>query len=65
MNKFVLILGLSILLTHGDCVDKSSSDDIQREQQERILQEGTTQIGMPAIKNFLEKSGLAGRFRSV
>ncbi|HVI41840.1 MAG TPA: hypothetical protein VM577_14410, partial [Anaerovoracaceae bacterium] len=34
---------------------RSSSDDIQRQQQERILQEGTSAVGMPAIKNFREK----------
>jgi hypothetical protein len=34
---------------------KPSSDDIQQHQQEKILQEGTSQVGMPAIKNFREK----------
>jgi hypothetical protein len=32
-----------------------SSDDIQREQQEKILQEGTSAVGMPGVKNFREK----------
>ena len=32
-----------------------SSDEIQSVQQERILKEGTSQIGMPAIKNFRER----------
>lgn len=32
-----------------------SSDDIQREQQESILKEGASAVGMPAIKNFREK----------
>lgn len=32
-----------------------TSDDVQRNQQERILQEGTSAVGMPAIKNFREK----------
>ena len=32
-----------------------SSDDIQRAQQEQILAQGTSQIGMPAIKNFRER----------
>lgn len=31
------------------------SDIIQREQQERILREGTAQSGMPAITNFRER----------
>ena len=37
------------------CDGKPTSDDIQRQQQERVLQEGTSQIGMPAIKNFRER----------
>jgi hypothetical protein len=32
-----------------------TSDSIQREQQERILKEATSQTGMPAIKNFRER----------
>jgi len=32
-----------------------SSDEVQREQQEKILREGTSQVGMPAIKNFRER----------
>ena len=34
------------------------SNRIQAEQQERILQEGTAQLGMPAIKNFRERRTL-------
>lgn len=34
------------------------SNRIQAEQQERILQEGTSALGMPAIKNFREKRTL-------
>jgi hypothetical protein len=34
---------------------EESSDSIQRRQQEQILQEGTAQTGMPAIKNFRER----------
>lgn len=34
---------------------KSTSDGIQAAQQERILAEGTAQVGMPAIKNFRER----------
>jgi hypothetical protein len=39
------------------CVEppRQTSDDIQRQQQEKILQEGSSQVGMPAIKNFREK----------
>lgn len=32
-----------------------SSDKVQQAQQERILQEGSAQTGIPAIKNFREK----------
>ncbi len=35
--------------------ERQSSDQIQARQQEVILQEGTSAIGMPAIKNFREK----------
>jgi hypothetical protein len=38
--------------------EKSSSDRIQQQQQERILAEGTAQTGMPAIKNFRERKML-------
>jgi hypothetical protein len=36
------------------CMQRNS-DDVQREQQEKILAEGTSQIGMPAVKNFRER----------
>lgn len=32
-----------------------TSDDVQRRQQETLLAEGTSQVGMPAIKNFRER----------
>jgi hypothetical protein len=38
------------------CNDKPpTSDDKQRDEQERMLQEATSQTGMPAIKNFRER----------
>lgn len=37
---------------------KPDSNEIQANQQERILQEATSQLGMPAIKNFREKRTL-------
>ena len=43
------ILGISLV----GC--KPSSDEVQSQQQESILQEGTFQVGMPAIKNFRER----------
>ena len=47
-----LLAALGLTLT--GCIEESS-DTKQREQQERILQEGTAQTGMPAIKNFRER----------
>lgn len=47
-----LLAVLGVTLT--GCIEESS-DTKQREQQERILQEGTAQTGMPAIKNFRER----------
>lgn len=53
MKWFFTILALVVF---AGCLDRPpKSDDIQREQQERILAEGTSQIGMPAIKNFRER----------
>lgn len=51
--KTVLALLAAILLLCA--CNEPSSDTIQRQQQERILQEGTSQVGMPAIKNFRER----------
>lgn len=44
---------LSAMLLVIGC--EQSSDTKQRNQQEVILQEGTAQVGMPAIKNFRER----------
>lgn len=53
-----LIVTLVALACVG-CVEVSKdSNRIQAEQQERILQEGTAALGMPAIKNFREKRTL-------
>ena len=48
-----VFLILAFLLS--SCDHKPTSDQQQAEQQERILQEGTSQTGMPAIKNFRER----------
>jgi hypothetical protein len=51
-----LAIGVIVFFTcTAEQCDKPSSDDVQRQQQERILQEGTSQTGMPAIKNFRER----------
>ncbi len=57
-NQIKLIMGVLILLvlcTAATCDRIPTSDDIQRAQQEKILAEGTSQIGMPGVKNFREK----------
>jgi hypothetical protein len=57
MRPFYLLgLVLVFLFTMGtsSCGD-NSSDGIQRNQQEKLLQQGTSQVGMPAIKNFRER----------
>jgi hypothetical protein len=50
---FILVLVMACLLV--GCDEQPNSDQIQRDQQEKILAEGTAQIGMPAIHNFAEK----------
>ena len=55
MKTIASVSLLAVLgLTLTGCIEESS-DYTQREQQERILQEGTAQTGMPAIKNFRER----------
>jgi hypothetical protein len=40
------------------CSTQPTADQVQVQQQEKILQEGTRELGMPAIKNFQEKKTL-------
>lgn len=47
-------LWLLVLCFCAGCLELSS-DQKQQEQQEKLLQEGTSQTGMPAIKNFRER----------
>lgn len=49
----IAFLSAAILTSLSGCYE--SSDSIQREQQERILKEGTARTGMPAIVNFRER----------
>lgn len=55
-KMWLLTLVFPFLLGANDpgC-DKPSSDTQQRAMQERMLQEATSQTGMPAIKNFRER----------
>jgi hypothetical protein len=51
-------IGLSLMGLMGNSCDEDNdktSDKKQQEQQEKLLQEGTSQVGMPAIKNFRER----------
>lgn len=48
------LLLLAILFAGCDDL-KPTSDDVQRSQSERLLSEATSQVGMPAIKNFRER----------
>jgi hypothetical protein len=55
MKTIASVTAIALLgVTLTGCMEESS-DYTQREQQERILQEGTAQTGMPAIKNFRER----------
>jgi hypothetical protein len=53
--KTTLTILAALALCGCDGLKHKTSDDVQQAQQERILQEGTSAIGMPAIKNFREK----------
>ncbi len=54
--KLVVVTVLSLtLMGNQGCERRESSDEVQRQQQERILREGTAQTGMPNIKNFRER----------
>lgn len=46
---FLIILGLV------SCMADNGSDRVQEQAQEKMLQEATSQTGMPAIKNFRER----------
>lgn len=55
MKTIASVSLLAVLgLTLTGCIEEST-DTKQRVEQERILQEGTAQTGMPAIKNFRER----------
>jgi hypothetical protein len=46
---------VSTTLMTGCDTPPPKSDDVQRQQQEKILGEATSAVGMPAIKNFRER----------
>jgi len=54
--RFVWVMTACVLVASNGCNDGPvSSDAVQAAQQERILQEGTSAVGMPAIRNFRER----------
>ena len=54
--RYLTLIFMAIALAGCNVTSRpKNSDEIQREQQESILNEGTSQIGMPAIKNFRER----------
>lgn len=55
LTSIVLFAASLIGLLVGCEARPPSSDAIQRVQQERILQEATSSVGMPAVRNFREK----------
>lgn len=56
MTHVTPMLAMVLLAASQDTsCDAPTSDDVQRQQQEVLLQEGTSQTGMPAIKNFRER----------
>jgi hypothetical protein len=56
MKTLISIASLAVLgISLVGCEYTPTSDETQRAQQERILQEGSAQTGMPAIKNFRER----------
>ena len=60
--SLILLIPLLGGATEGGCDSKPTSDDLQRKQQEQLLLEATSQVGMPAIKNFREKKLLKDIF---
>lgn len=53
---------MTMVFISGCIEEKISYDSIQRQQQEKILAEGTAQTGMPSIKNFRERKLLKDIF---
>ncbi|MCX6808426.1 MAG: hypothetical protein NTW50_02045 [Candidatus Berkelbacteria bacterium] len=51
----VAALGAMCIFLMGASGCEPTSDETQREAQEKILAEGTAQTGMPSIKNFRER----------
>ena len=55
LGLMMILLLVPFISGESGCNSPPSSDDIQRQTQERILKEGTSQVGMPGITKFTEK----------
>lgn len=55
MKRFLTLGMVCVVGVLTGCDNQPTADAIQQKEQERILQEGTAQVGMPAIKNFRER----------
>jgi len=57
MKKLLLFIGIVLFsISFYSCsFGGGSSDSVMREQQEKIMKEASSQIGMPAIVNFQER----------
>lgn len=56
LATFAVVALNAVVMTAPGCHERAdTSDDIQRKQQETILREGTSSVGMPAVKNFRER----------
>lgn len=60
MKKQLLLIAtafmfMAILTSEKGCDSPKDADQTDRYQQEKLLQEGSSEVGMPAIHNFQEK----------
>lgn len=51
----VILLAVMLVGTVTGCSPEMTSNDVQRQQQNKMLNEATSQTGMPNIKNFRER----------
>ena len=59
MKKYLLVaLVFTLMLSSCDVQIEESADKQQQKQSEKVLKEGNSQIGMPAMINFQEKKNL-------
>ncbi len=59
---FAVLVVMVFTMGNTGCDERPTSDKIQRQQQEVLLKEATSQVGMPAIKNFRERKLLKDIF---